>query len=361
MIFKTIKVQVSPKSYPIYIGQDLFEEKDLLLKYIPGQQVLIVSNTTVADLFLQPIQTNLETKQCDVILLPDGEEYKDLKNLEKIFDMLLTKRHHRNTTLIALGGGVVCDMTGFAAACYQRGVNFIQIPTSLLAQVDASIGGKTAVNHPLGKNMIGAFHQPECVIVDTKVLKTLPKREITAGVAEIIKAACIKDANFFIFLEKNLSKLIHLDTETLLRSIAESCQIKADIVAADEKEKSGERALLNFGHTFGHAIEQSLGYGIWLHGEAVGLGMILAADLSKRLGMLDEESFIRIYNLIAAANLPTQLPRSLQCDKIYQAMTLDKKITNGKLQFVLLREIGNAELFNQVDLNLVKEVIANYQ
>lgn len=360
MNYETLKVELPHKSYPIYIGTDLLKNNDLINRHLVSKQVLIVSNETVAKLYLERVQGHLQTKECDVILLPDGEEYKNLAHLEKIFEVLLTKKHHRNTTLIALGGGVICDMTGFAAACYQRGVAFIQIPTTLLAQVDASIGGKTAVNHRLGKNMIGAFHQPECVIIDTDVLKTLSEREIISGLAEVIKSACIKDKSFFEWLEKNSANLLQLEAKSVQHAIYQSCHIKADIVGQDEKETSGLRALLNFGHTFGHAIEQVLQYKTWSHGEAVGMGMVMAADLSQRLNLLSEEDFARISKLISMSKLPTRLPSTVQCAKMLAAMAVDKKIANGKLQFVLLEAIGRAKLINQVDLSLVKQVIADY-
>ena len=284
MLTKTITIDLGERSYPIYIGENIASDGALFAKHIVSRQTLVVSNETVAALYLEPITKALRNYQCDVLLLPDGEQYKNLTVLNKIFDMLLEKKHQRSTTLLALGGGVICDMTGFAAACYQRGVAFIQIPTTLLAQVDASIGGKTAVNHSLGKNMIGAFHQPRCVIVDINTLQSLPDREYRAGVAEIIKAALICDAEFFVWLEQNSAKILAKDKVALVYAIARACEIKASIVAADETETEGVRALLNLGHTFGHAIEQVFGYGQWLHGEAVAMGLVLAADLSVALG-----------------------------------------------------------------------------
>ncbi len=355
-----VSVELETRSYPIYIGQHLLEQATLLQKHVVSQQVLIVSTQPVAKYYLEPLQQALAPYQCDVVLLPDGEQYKTLETVNKIFDVLLTRRHRRNTTLVALGGGVICDMTGFAAACYQRGVGFIQIPTTLLAQVDASIGGKTAVNHPLAKNMIGAFHQPRAVIVDTDTLKTLPEREYRAGIAEIIKAALIRDAAFFTWLEENIAKLLQKNPKALTYAIARSCAIKAEIVAADETETTGVRALLNLGHTFGHALEQVLGYGTWLHGEAVAAGMVLAADLSQRIGWIASTDFMRIKTLIQRSELPTQLPVGIQCDKMLNIMTIDKKNLSEQLRLVLLREIGKADLTDKVSMSQVRQVLADY-
>ena len=278
---KTLNVDLEERSYPIYIGQGLLTQASLLTGHISGKQALIVSNETVAPLYLDKVQSMLAEFNHQAVILPDGEKYKNLEVLNQIYDALLTHKFDRSVTLIALGGGVVGDMTGFAAATYQRGVNFIQIPTTLLSQVDSSVGGKTGVNHPLGKNMIGAFHQPKCVIADTDTLNTLPDKELSAGIAEVIKYGVLGDLEFFHWLETNLVHMLRRDPEALAYSIERSCQDKADIVAADEKE-SGKRALLNLGHTFGHAIETYVGYGEWLHGEAVATGMLMAADLSRK-------------------------------------------------------------------------------
>ena len=346
---QTITVNLANRSYPIYIDANLLDNGDLLRRHATDQQILIVTNSTIAPLYLAKIQAAFQDRQCDYILLPDGEQYKSLETINKIFDALLEKKHHRQTTLIALGGGVVCDMTGFAAACYQRGVAYLQIPTTLLAQVDASIGGKTAVNHPLGKNMIGAFHQPRTVIIDIATLTTLPEREYYAGIAEIIKAALIKDAKFFVWLEQHMDALTKRDTQTLLHAIQHACEIKAEIVAADETEITNIRALLNLGHTFGHAIEQVTGYKNYLHGEAVAIGIMLAAQLSQQQGWLTSNEVQRIKNLLQLAHLPVNLPAHLQCDKILAAMAMDKKVMDKKLRLVLLKSIGHAELISNID------------
>ena len=293
---QTLNVDLGDRSYPIFIGQEIIKQ-GLLASYIAGNQVLIVTNETVAPLYLQVLQDSIPASiKLDVVILPDGEQYKDLDHLNLIFDQLLQKRHNRTTTLIALGGGVVGDMTGFAAASYQRGVNFIQVPTTLLSQVDSSVGGKTGVNHRLGKNMIGAFHQPQCVLIDTTVLNTLPEKELSAGMAEVIKYGLIYDEAFLCYLEDHIDGLMGLDSGLLEQAIYRSCEIKAEVVAQDEKE-SGIRALLNLGHTFGHAIEANQGYGEWLHGEAVGAGTMMAADLSCRLGWISSKDVARVRNI----------------------------------------------------------------
>ena len=336
---KTLTVALAERQYPIYIGKNLLNDAALLKQHIIADQVLLVTNETVAALYLEKIKLALHEKQCDIVILPDGEQYKTLTTLNKIFDELLANNQHRNIT-----------------ASYQRGVNFIQIPTSLLAQVDASIGGKTAVNHPLGKNMIGAFHQPQAVIIDTEVLKTLPAREFNAGLAEIIKAALIRDAKFFLWLEQNLNLLLQHEPNVLTEAIARACAIKAEIVAADEKELTGQRALLNFGHTLGHAVEQVLGYGTWLHGEAVAIGMVFAARVSQAEGWLTPAEVARIENILAQAQLPIQLQESLQYDKIITSMARDKKLQDAKLRLVLPKALGSAELVKEVDEKLIKQV-----
>ena len=304
---KTLNVELGARSYPIFIGPNLINDADRLLPYIKGSTALIVTNSTIAPLYLEQVTQHLSGIKHDVIVLPDGEEFKNLDTLNTIYNKLLENRFDRNTTLIALGGGVIGDITGYAAASYQRGVNFIQIPTTLLAQVDSSVGGKTAVNHALGKNMIGAFHQPQCVIIDTNVLSSLPTRELSAGIAEVIKYGILGDRTFFEWLESNISLLKTLDSDTVSYAIEISCQNKADIVAKDEKE-SGQRALLNLGHTFGHAIETHMGYGKWLHGEAVGAGMVMAATLSEKCGWISQEDTQRITQLIAKGGLPIAPP-----------------------------------------------------
>ena len=302
---------------------------------------MLVSNTVVADLYLDQALELFSDYHCDTVILPDGEAFKTLETLQAIFDQLLENRHDRTTTLVALGGGVVGDMTGFAAACYQRGVNFIQIPTTLLAQVDSSVGGKTAVNHPKGKNMIGAFHQPVCVLADINVLATLPDSEFSAGLAEVIKYGLIRDRSFFEWIEKNTDSLLRKETEILARAIEISCLHKAEIVAEDEKEQ-GVRALLNLGHTFGHAIEACQGYGSWLHGEAVAAGTVMAADLSCREGWLSDSDRQRIVLAIRALKLPTEPPQEMTESQFRSAMSVDKKVQDGTLRLVLFKAIGDA-------------------
>ncbi len=337
---QTITVDLGDRKYPIFIGPGLINHAEVLKPYIRGEQVCVVTNETVAPIYQDTLLKNLGSYDLAVVTLPDGEQFKTLATFNKIFDVLLEKNHHRTTTLIALGGGVVGDMTGFAAATFQRGVNFIQIPTTLLAQVDSSVGGKTGVNHPLGKNMIGAFHQPQAVLVDVNILQTLPKRELSAGLAEVIKYGLIADAEFFDWLEENIEALLRLDEAAISYAIKRSCEIKADIVAQDEKE-AGVRAWLNLGHTFGHAIENAMGYGQWLHGEAVATGMVMAADLSRRLSWLSKKDCDRLVSLLLQANLPIHSP-DIDEAHFLQLMAGDKKVLDGKLRLVLLKSIGEA-------------------
>lgn len=360
MIFQTITVGISGKSYPIIIGKNLLNKGDLIKSYAGSKHVMLVTNQTVAPLYLDTIKSCLNDLKVDTIILPDGESYKNLSNLEKIIDALLENDHHRDTTLLALGGGVIGDMTGFAASCYQRGVAFIQIPTTLLAQVDASIGGKTAINHRLGKNMMGAFHQPQAVIIDIDTLSTLNNRDYRAGIAEIIKAALITDMKFFEWLEENVTALLEKDEKTLFFAITEACKIKQNIVEQDEKEY-GIRALLNLGHTFAHAIEQTLGYGTWHHGEAVALGMIMAADLSMTLNLIDIECFERIKQLIKHYQLPTHLPKMSHYDTVVHAMQGDKKVLNGRLRFILLDAIGHAIIRDDIEEAMLITLIKRYK
>lgn len=334
-----LDVDLGARSYPIYIGEGLLDDPAYLHPYIGGRQVMIVSNETVAPLYLDRLLANLRGYDCVSHLLPDGERYKDLPHWQTILDALLGARFDRGSTVIALGGGVVGDMAGFAAACYQRGVGFIQIPTTLLSQVDSSVGGKTGVNHPLGKNMIGAFYQPQCVVADTEVLNTLDDRQLSAGLAEVIKYGLIRDAVFFAWLEQNMTALLNRDADALAYAIAESCKCKAEIVAADELE-GGVRALLNLGHTFGHAIETGVGYGEWLHGEAVGAGMVLAGDLSRRLGLLSDEALAAAVALIEKARLPIRPPPEMGPERFIELMAIDKKVRNGRLNLILLEGIG---------------------
>ena len=357
---KTQRVNVNLKNtpYPIYIGQDLLTCRDVWIRHIVNQQVMIVTNETVAPLYLEKIKSTLHPLQCDSVILPDGERHKSMEQLNVVLDALVHHHHHRDTTVITLGGGVIGDMAGFAAACYQRGVAFIQTPTTLLSQVDASVGGKTAVNHPLGKNFIGAFHQPQAVIIDINTLATLPEREFKAGIAEIIKAALIRDADFFDFLEKNMPQLLKRDPDTILHAIRRSCEIKRDIVVADEKEIIGTRALLNLGHTYAHAIEQVLEYGHWLHGEAVAAGLVYAATLSQQKGWITSTDADRIKKLVTTADLPTAMPASIDAPALLSAMMMDKKVLSNQLHMVLLKKIGHGILTNDVTEAQVTQSIA---
>lgn len=353
---KTLRVDLGDRSYPVYIGQELLGNPELLVPYIKGQQVLVVSNETVAPLYLEKALAALEGFQVETVILPDGEQYKTLDTATLIFDALLKHHFERSCTLIALGGGVIGDITGFVAATYQRGVNFIQIPTTLLAQVDSSVGGKTGVNHPLGKNMIGAFHQPQCVLIDTKTLDTLEDNQLSAGMAEVIKYGLIRDAKFFHWLETHLASLMARDPEKLAEAIERSCQNKAEMVAADEKE-AGQRALLNLGHTFGHAIETAMGYGTWLHGEAVGTGMLMASDLSQRMGWLNSTQIIRIENILNAAHLPIHTPPEMDAHKFMSLMAIDKKVQGGKIRLVLLTDIGASVVSDNYDPALLQQTL----
>ncbi|HET8711554.1 MAG TPA: 3-dehydroquinate synthase [Spongiibacteraceae bacterium] len=354
---QTLTVDLGDRSYPIHIGAQLLARADLIVPHIAGKQVCIVTNATVAPLYLERVKNSLAGLQVDEVILPDGEQYKTLAQLNAIFDELLQHRHNRTTTLIALGGGVVGDMTGFAAACYQRGVDFIQIPTTLLAQVDSSVGGKTGVNHPLGKNMIGAFHQPRCVIADTDVLNTLPQREFSAGVAEVIKYGLICDAGFYAWLQQNMDGLMARDPNLLREAVYRSCANKAKVVAADERE-GGLRAILNLGHTFGHAIETAQGYGEWLHGEAVAVGMLMAADFSARLGWMPNSAVDSVRELLARAKLPLRPPQGMTVEQFLQLMAVDKKVLDGQLRLVLLKAIGEAIVTSDFPLNELKACIA---
>lgn len=340
-VLKEVNVDLGERSYPILIGTGLLDQSGLLQPWISGRRALIVSNEVVAPLYLERLKKALDAVEVDEVILPDGEAGKHLDTVNRIYDRLLENRHERSTTLIALGGGVTGDITGFAAATYQRGVNFIQVPTTLLAQVDSSVGGKTGVNHALGKNMIGAFHQPQAVLADTEVLQTLPERELAAGLAEIIKYGLIRDASFFEWLESSMTRLLAHDSNALTYAIEQSCRNKAEVVAADERE-SGQRALLNLGHTFGHAIETGLNYQDWLHGEAVATGMVMAADLSQRLGWIDSNVVARITDLIRQAGLPVVPPASLSPATFRDNMAVDKKARDGRVFLVLLNALGDA-------------------
>ena len=339
-----LSVDLDERSYPIVIGPAMLDDGELLLRHVGGSKVAIVTNTTVAPLYLERLRGALAVtgKEVISIVLPDGEEHKSWTSLMQIFDALLAHKCDRKTTLVALGGGVIGDLTGYAAASYMRGIDFVQVPTTLLAQVDSSVGGKTGINHPLGKNMIGAFYQPRAVIADTSTLETLPARQLSAGLAEVIKHGAIIDAAFFEWIEANIGKLMARDKGALAYAIARSCEIKADVVRQDERE-GGLRAILNFGHTFGHAIEAGLGYGHWLHGEAVGCGMVMAADLSCRLGLVDAATVDRVRALVAAAGLPVAAP-DLGVERWFELMEVDKKNEGGAIKFILLKPLGSPSI-----------------
>lgn len=353
---RKLSVDLGERSYPISIGEGLLQQPGLLNPYIHGQQVLVVTNETIAPLYLQTVLESLSSFQVESAILPDGEKYKNLETLNTIFDTLLSKKHNRTTTLVALGGGVIGDMTGFAAACYQRGVNFIQLPTTLLAQVDSSVGGKTAVNHPNGKNMIGAFYQPQCVIADTSTLNTLDDRQLRAGLAEVIKYGLITDAEFFSWLENNIDLLLGRDSEALAFAIERSCENKAKVVSQDERE-GGIRAILNLGHTFGHAIETFQSYKEWLHGEAIAAGMVLAAELSQAMGWISEQEVNRVRALLAKCDLPVVPPSTMSADKFFELMSVDKKVLDGSLRLVLLESIGDAVVTSDFNARLLKGLL----
>ena len=354
-----ILVELGSRSNPIYIGSDLIGQSELYSQHIKSKQVVVVTNETVAPLYLDTVLSQLDTFQVTTVILPDGEQFKTLDYVTRIFDELLTNKFSRNATLIALGGGVIGDMGGFAAACYQRGISFIQIPTTLLAQVDSSVGGKTGVNHPLGKNMIGAFYQPQCVIADANVLDTLDDRQLAAGLAEVIKYGLIRDAEFFIWLEENMPALLARDKNALSYAIKKSCLNKAELVSEDETE-TGVRATLNLGHTFGHAIETGSGYGVYLHGEAVAIGTCQAADLSRRKGWLTDTDVERIINLFSRCHLPTTPPKDLDAERFIDLMSVDKKNVDGQIRVILLKKIGEATLPMGVKTEELKETLDAY-
>ncbi|MPQ76435.1 3-dehydroquinate synthase [Hydrogenovibrio sp. JE_KL2] len=359
---KTLNVDLGERSYPIFIGQQLINNPELIRPYVQGAQVLIVTNTTVAPLYLEQVEKTFSDYEVRVAVLPDGEEYKNLEVLNKIFDVAIANRFDRKCTFVALGGGVIGDMTGFAAAAYQRGVNFIQIPTTLLSQVDSSVGGKTGVNHPFGKNMIGAFHQPECVVIDTDVLSTLEDRELSAGLAEVIKYGLITDYPFFEWLEQHMDELLARDSVALTEAIERSCQNKAKIVALDEKE-SGLRALFNLGHTFGHAIEAGMGYGKWLHGEGVSAGSMQAIYLSKLMGNISQADFDRIEKIFKHAKLPTLPPsvNDMSNQRFLDLMAGDKKVQAGHIRLVLLKQIGEAYVTGDYSQSLLEQTLTEWR
>lgn len=353
---ETLTVNLAERSYPIHVGAGLLTSSALFAPHIAGQRVMIVTNDTVAPLYLDVLCHTLAAYQVESLVLPDGEAHKTLTSFERIMSALLEGKHGRDTTLIALGGGVIGDLVGFAAACYQRGVPFIQVPTTLLSQVDSSVGGKTAVNHPLGKNMIGAFYQPKAVIIDIDCLRSLPQRELAAGMAEVIKYGIIWDEDFFNWLELHTSDIQALQSHALSKVILRCCAIKADVVSQDETE-NGVRALLNLGHTFGHAIEAEKGYGNWLHGEAVAVGSVQAAETSLRLSLLAQHDVDRIKALLVKAHLPITAPADMEFDDYLHHMLRDKKVKAGKLRLVLPVAIGRADLFTDVEPSVLRAVI----
>lgn len=361
---KTLTVELkgaeNDRSYPIFIGQGLMEQSNLVRPYVKGTQVLIVSNTTVAPLYMKKARAMFAGYDVQEVILPDGEQYKNLEILTDIFDEAIKHRFDRSCTFVALGGGVIGDMTGFAAASYQRGVSFIQIPTTLLSQVDSSVGGKTGVNHPLGKNMIGAFHQPQCVVIDIDSLNTLEDRQLSSGLAEVIKYGLIEKPDFFTWLETNLPGLVKRTPELLIEAIERSCQCKADIVKQDEREQ-GKRALLNLGHTFGHAIEAGMGYGNWLHGEGVSAGSMQAVYLSYLLGQLTSPEVLRIQTVFEQANLPVTPPskEEMSNQKYLNLMAGDKKVRAGKIRLVLLKKIGKAYVTGDYSAELLLTTLTN--
>lgn len=365
MSFRELKVELGESSYPIFIGSGLLSKKHFLSKQLgEHSQLLVISNETIAPLYLKPLTQELQDSFPKAIILthtlPDGESFKTLEQCEKVLTHLLESRFHRNSAILALGGGVIGDLAGFSAAVYQRGIDFYQLPTTLLAQVDSSVGGKTAVNHSLGKNMIGAFHQPRGVFIDTDTLKTLPDREFAAGLAEVIKYGLIQDAEFFEWIEDNLSGILDKNQSLLAKMIEVACRNKAKVVAEDEKE-TGLRAILNFGHTFGHAFEQQLGYGTWLHGEAVACGMLIATRLSEKLGKVPPEIGDRLENMLSATGLPKAFPSHLQCEDVLATMRLDKKNHSDKLRLIMLNDLGQAIITEEVEDKLILEELREHQ
>lgn len=365
--YETVTVDLDDRSYPIYIGSKIQAEEggEMLASHVSGNRVFLITNDRIAPMYLEKYRGMFEAagdKQVDTIVLPDGEEYKSMDVMSMILDKALELSLDRKVTFVALGGGVIGDMVGFAAAIYQRGVPFIQIPTTVMSMVDSSVGGKTGVNHPLGKNMVGAFYQPQCVYIDIDTLSTLPDRELQSGISEIIKYGLITDADFFIWLEKNMDGLLSRDVDKFKYAIKRSCEIKADVVKADEKE-AGLRATLNLGHTFGHAIENGSGYGHWLHGEAVAIGTAMAATMSGRMGWIDQSIVQRVYDILHVANLPTELPLDspMNREKFLKLMSVDKKVANGKLRLILLKgELGECVFTGEFDEEAMVSTIDDF-
>jgi 3-dehydroquinate synthase len=355
---QTLQVDLGASSYPITIGSGLLTDRNLLDSQIPGRDLLIVTNTTVAKLYLAELTGSFSQRHIAECILPDGEQHKTLQTAGWVLDALVANKMNRDATVLALGGGVVGDIAGFAASCYQRGIGYVQMPTTLLAQVDSSVGGKTGVNHSGGKNLIGAFYQPRAVIADTDALSTLPDREFNSGLAEVIKHGVVWDPMLFAWLEKTIPQLLARDTEALTYAIARSCEIKATVVARDEREHN-LRAILNFGHTFGHAIEAATSYETYLHGEAVALGMIIAADLSCRLGMIDAAVKERLRDMLVRAGLPTEAPR-IGAAKAYELMQMDKKVLGGAIRLVLLEKLGRAIVTDQYPKAALEATLAEH-
>ncbi len=356
-LMHTLHVDLGERAYPVYIGRDLLSDPALLAQHVAGSQVVIVSNEVVAPLYVDRVKAGLGKRQLVTeVVLPDGEQYKTLDTLSMIFDRVMADRHSRNTTFVAVGGGVVGDVTGFAAACYQRGVNFIQVPTTLLAQVDSSVGGKTGVNHPLGKNMVGAFYQPQAVLIDIDTLHTLPARELSAGLAEVVKYGLIGDEPFYRWLQEHMPRLLAREEAALAEAIERSCANKAAVVAADERE-GGLRAILNLGHTFAHAIETGQGYGAWLHGEAVAAGMLLAAELSARRGWITRSEVDDFRELLRGMHLPVHIPKDMSADTFLALMAHDKKVIDGRLRLVLLKAVGEACVVDDASERELRELL----
>ena len=356
---KILNVALDNRSYPITIGENLLSQFEHF-KLHSGQRVLVVTNDTIAPIYLQHLLDMLEAHgvKTDSVIVPDGEQYKTMETWNQILTALLANNHTRSSILVALGGGVIGDVAGFAASAYQRGIKFIQVPTTLLSQVDSSVGGKTAINHPLGKNMIGAFYQPQSVVIDINCLKTLPQRELSAGLAEVIKYGIIMDSAFFNWLEAHIDDLLNLDVDALSYCIYRCCELKAQVVAADETEQD-MRAILNLGHTYGHAIEAELGYGNWLHGEAVSVGMLMAAQTAKLLGLLADKDIERIENLLIKAKLPVKRPEQMTIESYIPHMLRDKKVISGKLRLVIPTKIGQVEVMDGIEKSVVLESINN--
>ena len=352
-----VNVNLGDQSYPILIGSNLLGDSSLINPYLGKGKLVVVTNEVVAPLYLEAVKSMLGGRCVGEIILPDGEQHKNLEVISEIYDYLLRNKFDRHTTLLALGGGVIGDITGFAAATYQRGIGYIQIPTTLLAHVDSSVGGKTGVNHSLGKNMIGAFYQPRCVLADIRVLDSLPEREIKAGLAEVVKYGLIRNAKFFDWLAENSKPISGLDDAYLVRAIKTCCEMKAGIVALDEKE-IGIRALLNLGHTFGHAIETAAGYGTWLHGETVAMGIVMAADLSRRLGWLDVSSAQRVRTVLEKNfGMPVVPPADISVDQYLDLMSSDKKVEQGEIRFILLKDIGSAVVEGNIAIETLRSTL----